>query len=287
MNAFPCFMPKPFMGVSANGCHHNISLWEGDTNKFMPEPGEDQRMPGQIGKWAIGGILEHLGALTAISASTVNSYRRLWDTGFWAPVFADWGFQNRTTALRVSAPGRFEYRSVDSAVNPYLSLAALIKAMEDGIDRQLDPGPPEERNIYAAMEAGKQVKKIPMTFGDALDELDADEVVKSALPDEMYKVFKHYKRDEWERYCATVSDWDREEYLDVLPVTERLRSQHFCVRNRRNHLSERSLVGRQRHDEDAPVDEASWARFDRLCALRARRCRRARALQAGRLQQPA
>ena len=217
MQAFPCFMPKPFMGVSANGCHHNISLWEGDDNKFMPEPDEDQRMPGQIGKWAIGGILEHLGALTAISASTVNSYRRLWDTGFWAPVFADWGFQNRTTALRVSAPGRFEYRSVDSAVNPYLSLAALIKAMEDGIDRQLDPGAPEERNIYEAMEAGKQVKKIPMTFGDALDALDADEVVKSALPDEMYKVFRHYKRDEWERYCATVSDWDREEYLDVLP----------------------------------------------------------------------
>jgi glutamine synthetase len=210
-------MPKPFMGVSANGCHHNISLWEGDDNKFMPAPDEDQRMPGQIGKWAIGGILEHLGALTAISASTVNSYRRLWDTGFWAPVFADWGFQNRTTALRVSAPGRFEYRSVDSAVNPYLSLAALIKAMDDGIQRKLDPGPPEERNIYQAMEAGKHVKKIPMTFGDALDALDADEVVKSALPDEMYKVFKHYKRDEWERYCATVSDWDREEYLDVLP----------------------------------------------------------------------
>jgi glutamine synthetase len=217
MQAFPCFMPKPFMGVSANGCHHNISLWEGDDNKFMPKADEDQRMPGQIGKWAIGGILEHLSALTAISASTVNSYRRLWDTGFWAPVFADWGFQNRTTALRVSAPGRFEYRSVDSAVNPYLSLAALIKAMDDGIQRKLDPGAPEERNIYQAMEAGKEVKRIPMTFGDALDALDADEVVKSALPGEMYKVFKHYKRDEWERYCATVSDWDREEYLDVLP----------------------------------------------------------------------
>ena len=217
LGAFPCFMPKPFMGVSANGCHHNISLWEGDDNKFMPKADEDQRMPGQIGKWAIGGILEHLSALTAISASTVNSYRRLWDTGFWAPVFADWGFQNRTTALRVSAPGRFEYRSVDSAVNPYLSLAALIKAMDDGIQRKLDPGAPEERNIYQAMAAGKEVKRIPMTFGDALDALDADEVVKSALPGEMYKVFKHYKRDEWERYCATVSDWDREEYLDVLP----------------------------------------------------------------------
>ena len=57
-------------------------------------------------------------ALTAIGCSTVNSYRRLWDTGFWAPVFADWGFQNRTTGLRVSAPGRFEYRAVDSMVNP-------------------------------------------------------------------------------------------------------------------------------------------------------------------------
>ena len=215
-NVFPCFMPKPFMGVSANGCHHNISLWKGDENAFMPET-DDQQKPSQIGLYAIGGILEHLGALTAVTASTVNSYRRLWDTGFWAPVFADWGFQNRTTALRVSAPGRFEYRSVDSAVNPYLSMAALIAAMRDGIDRKLDPGEPEERNIYEAMEAGKEVKRIPMTFGDALDALDADEVVKSALPDEMYTVFMHYKRDEWERYCATVTDWDVTEYLDVLP----------------------------------------------------------------------
>jgi glutamine synthetase len=217
LGAFPCFMPKPFMGVSANGCHHNISLWRGDENVFEPKEGEDRRMPSQIGRYAIGGILEHLGALTAVTASTVNSYRRLWDTGFWAPVFADWGFQNRTTALRVSAPGRFEYRSVDSAVNPYLSMAALIKAMEDGIERELDPGEPEERNIYEAITAGKQVKKIPMTFGDALDALDADEVIKSALPGDMFRVFSHYKRDEWERYCAQVTDWDVQEYLDVLP----------------------------------------------------------------------
>jgi glutamine synthetase len=216
MRAFPCFMPKPFMGVSANGCHHNISLWRGDDNLFMPDT-DDQRMPSKVGLNAIGGVLDHLSGLTAVSASTVNSYRRLWDTGFWAPVFADWGFQNRTTALRVSAPGRFEYRSVDSAVNPYLSLATLIAAMRDGIDRKIDPGPPEERNIYEAMSAGKDVKKIPMTFGDALDALDADEVVKSAMPGEMYKVFRHYKRDEWERYCAQVSDWDVKEYLDVLP----------------------------------------------------------------------
>ena len=56
-----------------------------------------------------------------------------------------------------------------------------------------------------------------MTFGDALDALDADEVIKSALPGEMFRVFTHYKRDEWERYCAQVTDWDVQEYLDVLP----------------------------------------------------------------------
>lgn len=216
MGAFPCFMPKPFMGVSANGCHHNISLWEGDENKFMPE-GDDLQMPGPIGMKAIGGIIEHLSALTCIGSPTVNSYRRLWDTGFWAPVFADWGFQNRTTALRISAPGRFEYRSVDSAVNPYLSMAALIKAMDHGLDANLDPGPPEERNIYEAMDQGKDVKKIPMSLGEALIALDADEVIKSAMPGDMYRVFEHYKRDEWERFMATVTDWDVDEYLDILP----------------------------------------------------------------------
>jgi glutamine synthetase len=89
--------------------------------------------------------------------------------------------------------------------------------MDDGIQRAVDPGPPEEGNIYEAIEAGKKVSRVPMTLGEALQALDEDEVVKSALPGEMYRVFMHYKRDEWERYCAEVSDWDVKEYLDVLP----------------------------------------------------------------------
>ena len=241
-NLIACFMSKPFMGVSASGCHHNMSLWRGgkDTvntlhnsplpgmegafsyrvggeNTFMPDPKLDERKPGPIGLQCIGGVIEHLGALTSIGSSTVNSYRRLWDTGFWAPVFADWGYQNRTCALRISAPGRFEYRSVDSMVNPYLMGAALLKAFDDGITRDIDPGEPEERNIYEAMEAGKQVKKLPMSLGDALEELDKDEVIKSAMPDEMYRVFTHYKGDEWERFNHTVTDWDLQTYIDCLP----------------------------------------------------------------------
>jgi glutamine synthetase len=215
-NLFPCIMPKPFMGVSANGCHHNMSLWQDETNMFLPESA-DLRTPSKTGLHAIGGVLTHLRALTAITAPTVNSYRRFADSGFWAPIFADWGFQNRTTALRVSAPDRVEYRSVDSAVNPYLSMAALLAAMRDGLEQSIDPGPPEEGNIYEAIAAGKPVERIPSTLGEALDALEADPVIRDALPGDMYRVFMHHKRDEWERFISTVTDWDVKEYLDILP----------------------------------------------------------------------
>jgi glutamine synthetase len=242
-NLIACFMSKPFMGVSASGCHHNISLWrggddqlvplgndadalpgmeqnflyrKGGDNTFMPET-DDLQKPGEIGLYVIGGIVKHLAALTAIGCSTVNSYRRLWDTGFWAPVFADWGYQNRTTGLRLSAPGRFEYRAVDSMVNPYLMAAGIVKAADDGIRNKLDPGPPEERNIYAAMEAGKQVRRLPMTLGDALEALKRDDVIRSSMPGEMHRLYDEYKRDEWERFLHTATEWDVKTYIDCLP----------------------------------------------------------------------
>jgi len=189
----------------------------GGTNHFMPDSRSHPKKPGPVGLNCIGGVIEHLPALTAIGCSTVNSYRRLWDQGFWAPVYADWGYQNRTCGLRVSAPGRFEYRAVDSMVNPYLLASALLMAFDDGLNRKLDPGEPESRNIYAAMKEGKKVKKLPLTLGEALERLNDDEVIKKGMPDEMYTVFTHYKGDEWARYNAAVTEWDVERYLDCLP----------------------------------------------------------------------
>ena len=240
-NLIACFLSKPFVGVSASGCHTNVSLWKGGkdelipcgnksipgmenvfhhrrggTNAFMPD-GKDQRIPGKIGLQAIGGVMEHLPALTALGSSTVNSYRRLWDTGFWAPVYADWGYQNRTCGLRVSAPGRFEYRSVDSMHNPYLMGSGLLKCFDDGISNNIDPGKPESRSMYEAQAAGKEVKKLPLSLGQALDRLAEDEVIKSAMPDEMYKVFQWYKNDEWERFLGATTQWDLDTYLDCLP----------------------------------------------------------------------
>ena len=102
-------------------------------------------------------------------------------------------------------------------VNPYLLGSPLLKAFEDGIKNDINPGEPENRNIYEAMEDGKLVKRLPMSLGDALQKLDEDEVIKNALPGDMYKVYKWYKNDEWEKFMATVTDWDQEMYLDCLP----------------------------------------------------------------------
>jgi glutamine synthetase len=190
---------------------------KGGQNTFLPE-GDNPRDPGKIGKFALGGMIEHQRGLTVLGCSTVNSYRRLLDLGFWAPIYANWGYQNRTAGIRNSAPGRFEYKAVDSAHNPYLLGAGLLKAMDDGIQRKLDPGEPEQRNIYHVMDEIKsKYVKLPISLGEGLDALEQDEVAKSALPDEMYKVFMHYKRDEWETFLATVTEWDLEQYIDVLP----------------------------------------------------------------------
>ncbi|MGI9303905.1 MAG: glutamine synthetase family protein [Gammaproteobacteria bacterium] len=235
-----CFMCKPYMRMPANGCHHNVSLWTGGEQTMEklvedPLPGMDDVfaytkgganrfrdpnevwMPTQLGLYAMGGLMKHLNALTAIGASTVNSYRRLMDLGMWAPVGASWGLQNRSTAVRVSSPDRFEFRSVDAMVNPYLMSGALLKAFDDGIKNKLDAGEPEERNTAEVLASGEKMALLPMNLGTALDALAQDEVVKSALPGGMYDLYEWYKRDEWNKFNAEVSDWDVKTYLDCLP----------------------------------------------------------------------
>ena len=101
--------------------------------------------------------------------------------------------------------------------NPYLLGAALLKACDHGISNKMKPADPESRNIYEAQKAGKDVKKLPLSLGEALNRLSEDEVIKSAMPDEMYKVFHWYKNDEWERFLGATTQWDLDTYLDCLP----------------------------------------------------------------------
>ncbi len=212
----PTWMPKPFTGVSANGHHHHFTLVdEAGTNVFHDPEGPAQLST--IARHFLGGMLEHFGALMCVGNPTVNSYCRMWDAGFWAPIYKNWGWQNRTTTVRVATGGRFEYRGVDSSCNPYLTTAALLRAGLDGVRRQLDPGPPQQGNTYDLLSQGVEIERVPESLGAALHALAADDVVKSAMPGRLYKVFDWYKRDEWERYLAAVTDWERDEYLEVLP----------------------------------------------------------------------
>src|SRR3954468_8891645 len=213
---FPSFMPKPFTGVSANGAHHHFTLVDESGKNVFYDPSGPATLS-DAGRSFLGGILRHYRALTCVSAPTVNSYKRFFDEGFWAPINADYGWQNRTCAVRVAGSGRFEYRSVDSSCNPYLTQAALLVCGLEGVRDKVDPGPPQSENVYEVLDRGIQVGRVPNTLGEALDALEEDETVKSALRGHLYEVFRHYKRDEWERFCAAVTDWEREQYFDILP----------------------------------------------------------------------
>src|SRR3954463_14681325 len=145
-------------------------------------------------------MLEHFGALMCLGNPTVNSYCRMWDTGFWAPVYKNWGWQNRTCTVRVASGGRFEYRGVDSSCNPYLTIASLLYAGLDGIRNKIDPGEPQSRNTYDILaehassgngsgpNGDSPLERVPDSLGAALEALDKDELIKSAMPGRLYDV---------------------------------------------------------------------------------------------------
>ena len=131
----------------ANGCHHNLSLWRGDENVFVEEDNPTLHVS-ETARNALGGILEHSRGMLALLAPTVNSYARYWDVGQFAPAVVNWGFDNRTCAVRVSASGRLEYKLPDASVNPFISHAAVLEAMADGLERGIDPGAPQSEDSY-------------------------------------------------------------------------------------------------------------------------------------------
>jgi len=133
------FMPKPVEGLTGNGCHAHISVWDkaGKTNVFATEPDNSSQTSelglSEQGRHFLGGIMKHASALAAITNPTVNSYKRInaprtMSGATWAPNTVTWTGNNRTHMVRVPGPGRFELRLPDGAVNPYLLQAVIIAA---------------------------------------------------------------------------------------------------------------------------------------------------------------
>ena len=174
-----------------------------------------------MGYHFLAGILKHARALTAFSAPSVNSYKRLvvgesMSGATWAPAYVTYGDNNRSAMVRVPF-GRLEYRLADSSCNPYLAMAAMLAAGMDGIKKELSPGSPMNVNLYEMSESQKQKNKIevlPQNLGQALDELEQDKFFRNELGDSIVDEFLKIKRMEWVDYCRHVSDWERNRYVE-------------------------------------------------------------------------
>lgn len=214
------FMPKPIEGLTGNGCHAHISVWDaaGKTNVFA----DDSMELGLSakGRHFLGGIMKHASALAAITNPTVNSYKRInaprtISGATWAPNTVTWTGNNRTHMVRVPGPGRFELRLPDGAANPYLLQAVIIAAGLDGVRAQADPGKRWDIDMYAEGHKVRGAPKLPLNLLDALREYDKDKSLKAAMGDEFSAAYLKMKMQEWNSYVSHFSSWEKENTLDI------------------------------------------------------------------------
>ncbi len=219
------FMPKPFTDLTGNGCHFHMSLWDGDTNLFLDE--DDARGLGlsETAYHFIGGLKKHAKAYSAVTAPTVNSYKRLKlgstsSGATWSPVWISYGYNNRTQMLRIPAPGRVEDRTVDGSTNPYLAATVILAAGIDGIENRTDPGEPNSENLYSIpydQLRARGLDTLPSNLLQATMELERDEVIREALGEARNEDYVDYfirvKQEEWNRYHEQVTPWEVKEYL--------------------------------------------------------------------------
>lgn len=215
------FMPKPYAEWAGNGLHLHLSLWDPDGKHDM-SIGETQNEPlSPLGRHFLGGLLAHAPALTGIGAPTVNSYKRLLP-GSWAPAHVCWGVGNRSTLVRIPALGRrrhIEFRSGDNAINPFIYLTAVLAAGLDGIRKRIEPPAPIDFDIGHLSDeeaAACGAPRLPGNLPDALNALEADELIAEALGPIIFYEFLKVKRTELAAYNLHVHPWERKLYLETI-----------------------------------------------------------------------
>lgn len=223
------FMPKPFTKYTGNGLHTHLSVWDAASDTPLFETDADQRGLGlsDLAYRFLAGLIDHGRAMAGLICPTVNSYKRIGvgapnSGATWAPAYNTYGGNNRTVMLRVPEGGRMEHRGVDGSANPYIAFAGLLAAGLDGVDRGLDPGDPVHDNLFELLPedvAARGVERLPGTLADAVDELAADKVLRSALGEVRSGDFVDYyadvKRREFLDYHAQVSAWEIDRYLTL------------------------------------------------------------------------
>ena len=208
------FMPKPFPDLAGSGYHiHQYLTKEGENIFADSEKGISDTL-----RYFVGGILEHVDAMTALFNPTTNSYKRL-VPGHEAPVYKSWGVANRTALIRV--PGyeksaRIEFRATDGGTNIYLASALLLAAGLDGIKRKIEPIEPTTKNIELLTEDERKtmgITKLPSSLSEALDELEKSEFTKKVLGENLFNIFLEVKRKECKEHEEAVKKGEEEEWI--------------------------------------------------------------------------
>ena len=200
------FAPKPFPDQAGNGAHVHLSLWRLSDGGNHFYDAHDRYGLSEAAYGFIGGVMAHLPALVALTAPTVNSYRRL-QPRFWSSAYTAWGPDNREGAIRVPSKRRgremestnLELKPSDPSCNPYLALGALLAAGLDGIERKLEPGEPtlvDPDALSEAERAQRGIRRLPRSLEEALDALERDEVLREALGEVLAREYIAVKRSE-------------------------------------------------------------------------------------------
>jgi glutamine synthetase len=223
------FMPKPFANLTGNGCHFHVSLWKDGENVFDRDPGDDPRGLGlsELGYNFIGGLKANAKAYIAVTAPTVNSYKRLvvgapTSGATWAPAYVSYGYNNRTQMLRIPAGGRIEDRTVDGSCNPYLAATAMLSAGFDGIARGLDAGEPNGANLYTMSVADREaagIETLPANLLDATRELEHNAALRAGFGTtrggDYIDYFIECKRREVQAAHEQITQWELDRYLQL------------------------------------------------------------------------
>ncbi|HIU47438.1 MAG TPA: type I glutamate--ammonia ligase [Candidatus Fimadaptatus faecigallinarum] len=211
------FMPKPVFGINGSGMHTNMSLFKDGKNIFA-DPSDKRGLSREAYSF-IAGLLAHVRGMTAVTNPLVNSYKRL-VPGYEAPCYLAWSASNRSALIRIPAARgqatRVELRCPDPSCNPYLALAVCLAAGLDGIEKGMTP--PEEitENIFAmndAERAARGIKSLPGSLLEAVEALEADELVCETLGTHVTPQYVEGKKKEWDAYRTHVSAWEIENYL--------------------------------------------------------------------------
>jgi glutamine synthetase len=218
---YATFMPKPIAGINGSGMHVHQSLADKQTGKNMFYGADDERGLSRLAHQYIAGLLTHAPGMSAVLAPLVNSYKRL-VPGYEAPVYLSWGQTNRSALVRVpritrgrTQATRVELRCPDPSANPYLVFAVMLKAGLDGIKRELMPPAAAEEDLYHIDPRSRSLTTLPGSLGEALEELQRDELVQDALGPHIFERFIEAKQQEWNEYRLHVSQWELDRYLPI------------------------------------------------------------------------